>query len=200
MAHRPLIPLELCYICYPFFIRSGCIKITLQDIFCRSLRCRFLVFLWLLTDNRMDANRLHDPVDSVLAVAGSVEPVNPRSHTTVAENVVILLVILTDQLCQHQIFLLCLWNRTAQPLVIGCFCNSQLLTHPADAPTLFRMEELNGKVFRFKTNPAQPHILSNSFTFFNSSTNISCSSSCRFRRKFSRRRRSSSSTSASLLR
>lgn len=79
---------ELCYICCPFFIWSGCITITFQDVFCCSFQCGVPVFLWLLADRRMNANGLHAPICPVLTVAHPIEPVNPRCHIRLKENVI----------------------------------------------------------------------------------------------------------------
>ena len=45
----------------------------------------------------MHVNGLHDPMDPVLAKASPVKAVDPRSHPAVAQDVVILFVIFSDQ-------------------------------------------------------------------------------------------------------
>ena len=96
MAYWTVVPFELRYICYLFLIRLGCIKITLQNVFCCSFWCGFPIFLRLFTDDRMHVNGLHDPMDPVLAEASPVKAVDPCSHPAVPQDVVIVFVVLSD--------------------------------------------------------------------------------------------------------
>ena len=91
----------------------------------------------------MNIQYLHDAVNAVFTVMFIVKTVYVQRHPTIAQDVVEPVIVLPDQLSKEDVLLLGFRNRPVQPFIIGSSCNIQLLTHPADTPTLALIEILN---------------------------------------------------------
>lgn len=138
-------------------------------------------------------------MNTVFTIIRMIEVIDPTGHPPISQDMAETFIILLYQSGKLPVFLFLFGNGTMDPFIVCCVGNFQLLTHPVNTPMFFFIKISDCHIFRFIPLFSKPHILSNSFTFFNSSTTISFSSSWRFRRRFSLRSFSNSSASSSVL-
>lgn len=121
----------------------------------------------------MYSKLFHNPMDSLSGKMRLIEMIDPICHSSISQDMRKTFIILFDQFCDFPIFPFLLWNDSMFPFIERSPCNSKLFAHPVDAPAVVCIEVFNCQILWFVALFSQPHIPSNSFTFFNSSTTSS---------------------------
>lgn len=114
----------------------------------------------------MDIELLHESMNAVPAVMRVVQAIDPISHAPIAQDVVESFIILLNQLDDDLVFFFRFWDISLQPLIIGCYRNTDLTTQPANAPALFCVALLDCFIGCGMAQPAKFYLPSRVFNFF----------------------------------
>ena len=147
MDNCAFIPFEFRNIGCPFLVWTFCIEISAQRVLCRDLRCRIHILFLLSPDHGVNIEFLHNTMNTIAAVAGTVETVDPVRHPAVPKNMVESIIIFLDQLGDGLVLFFSIRDIPCQPFVVRSPCYPKLFTHPVDAPVLFCVKMLYRQVF-----------------------------------------------------